>query len=255
MEDFNYFTNDFLSNGGFQQLYSTIECPEEFLWDTTVSGDDCAYYDDCGNKDSWEKQYGHEFNYAHLLQNDNTEEYAMQDSPQYYNFDMATISTASGDSLHACDSVLYNKWDDMNSTPIGSCDQYNIDFDDHLIDNDWEFNLDNFLLGDEFDSTPSPVSSLPDRTLLCNDSCNSFLKESSDNLNSNLQSFLPPTGHNMIDANCQEQTIFKRPRASNKDTRGDENRAIDEKSFICTFNNCGKVYAKAGHLKVNDSAF
>lgn len=256
MEDFNYFTNDFLSNGGFQQLYSTIEYPDEILWDTKVIGDNGDYYDSSAyldhNLSNWQQQTEHAFNYDYLMQNSICEEYATDDSPQYYNFDMDPMPSESSDPVHKMNSLLYNQWNEVNST---SYDQYEINTNDQcqLIETDWEFNLDTLLLDNGFDSTPTsaPLSDLPDRTFFCNDSCNIFLKESSDNLNSNLQSFLPRTNATSLESECPEQTAKRQRSAGGNCASGDENRVADDKSFICTFNNCGKVYAKAGHLKAH----
>ncbi|GAB0097962.1 Krueppel-like factor 3 [Sergentomyia squamirostris] len=75
---------------------------------------------------------------------------------------------------------------------------------------DWELNLEQLFLED-----PTPMlASLPEKTPLCSDSCDIFLKESSENL----------------------KFIRKSP---------------EEKIFYCTFGTCGKSYAKSAHLKAH----
>uniref|UniRef100_A0A1B0DPB3 C2H2-type domain-containing protein n=2 Tax=Phlebotomus papatasi TaxID=29031 RepID=A0A1B0DPB3_PHLPP len=74
---------------------------------------------------------------------------------------------------------------------------------------DWELNLEQLLLED---SSPL-LTPLPEKTPLCSDSCDLFLKESSENLKL---------------ASRQEVKVFH-----------------------CTFDTCGKSYAKAAHLKAH----
>ncbi|XP_055691401.1 Kruppel-like factor 3 [Lutzomyia longipalpis] len=75
---------------------------------------------------------------------------------------------------------------------------------------DWELNLEQLLMEDS-----SPLETLPEKTPLCSDSCNLFLKESSENLK-------------LATATRQEVKLFP-----------------------CTFATCGKSYAKAAHLKAH----
>ncbi|XP_059621120.1 transcription factor Sp7-like [Phlebotomus argentipes] len=75
---------------------------------------------------------------------------------------------------------------------------------------DWELNLEQLLL----DDCSPMLTPLPEKTPLCSDSCDEFLKESSENLK----------------LSCARQ---------------------EEKIFRCSFASCGKSYAKAAHLKAH----
>jgi Zinc finger, C2H2 type len=99
-----------------------------------------------------------------------------------------------------------------------------------------EFTLEHLLLDDMrlLELRPwSAVFDLPEKTLLCSDSCNLVLKESSENLKLNAMHFQETRR-----APNKIQTI--RPIAEN-----------ENKVFPCTFGGCQKVYAKPAHLKAH----
>lgn len=100
------------------------------------------------------------------------------------------------------------------------------------IGGDWELNIENLLFDNCNDCPEWKLTNeqLPDKTVFCSDSCNLFLKESSESLLSNLNSFDP-----------EKNTNFQ----SNV-----TNTELD-KLFVCTFNDCKKVYAKSAHLKAH----
>lgn len=90
----------------------------------------------------------------------------------------------------------------------------------HVLESDWENAfLENYI------EIPDLTDLLPERTPLCNDSCNLFLKESSDNLSK----FRPIDG------------VGKARRES----------SLESSVFPCTFGTCSKVYAKPAHLKAH----
>lgn len=75
-----------------------------------------------------------------------------------------------------------------------------------------------------------PFDSLPEKTFMCNDSCNLFLKESSENLK--LNSF-----------NLQQEQANQIHEAS---------EVVEEKPvFPCEYGDCQKVYAKPAHLRAH----
>lgn len=80
---------------------------------------------------------------------------------------------------------------------------------------DWDLNLESLVLENSIECSEFI---LPEKTLFCNDSCDLFLKESSENLN--------------LKMNQQKESL-------------------DEKHFPCTFGSCRKIYAKAAHLKAH----
>lgn len=108
---------------------------------------------------------------------------------------------------------------------------------------DWELNtLDNILWDSCLDINEEDILNpmLPDKTVLCNDTCDLFLKESSDNLKYSLQ--------NMEVDKCTDNSL--RRRNSNK-KHGCIRTSDDEKTFHCTYEGCNKIYAKATHLKAH----
>lgn len=119
-----------------------------------------------------------------------------------------------------------------------------------IFDNsDWELNIEALLFEnylDVHDEWPHQTASmwLPDKTVLCSDSCTMFLKESAENLYTNFQSFSPDASMNVSTLNAMSNV------SSNNADDNDATTAAD-KVFPCTFTNCAKVYAKAAHLKAH----
>lgn len=262
MDDFNYFTDDFLSNGGFQQLYTSTEYPEDFcLWDTRTITEHTANFDlnNCVDYNYYNtaNQSDSAFNIDEYFveSTDNNNGILSNESPvyqnQYYDIDHNSFDSEPRTQSGDFSSYEYNShWIDINydDCNVSQCDQY------QYIENDWDLNLDNLLLDSTFESTTSFTTELPDRTFFCNDSCNVFLKESSDNLNSNLQTFLPHQSQRSpsMPGDCIETKRQMNSATNKRKNYGETVSATDDdKSFICTFNDCGKVYAKAGHLKAH----
>lgn len=235
MEDFSYFTDNFLSNGGFQQLYSVEDDEEICLWDTKVNYENSENFDTNNYLD-----YG--FTIPNIAEN-------VIDSSFVSNLSEVAPATcdidrvAFQDSVHNLDMITFSQtYPDQGSTHTNDSFPF--------VDNDWELNIETLLLDNTLDTAAALTSELPDRTFFCNESCNIFLRESSLNLTSNLQTFLPePNNATPSDASGNN---YKQPGALTKSKACSDYMAIEgDKTFVCTFNNCGKVYAKAGHLKAH----
>lgn len=109
--------------------------------------------------------------------------------------------------------LLSNNFCD-NSVNLNEPNTFNYGYEQQ----DWDLNLESLVLENSIECTEYSLA-LPEKTLFCNDSCNLFLKESSENLNLKL--------------NQQKDNL------------------LDEKHFPCTFGSCRKIYAKAAHLKAH----
>lgn len=193
------YSDDFLSNG-FYQLYATQYDDDILLWN---SGDPkLTVNDDVPFRPV--DSVGNCLNYPNNYEVTRSDSRIIDDEPD--------------DSSNQLWSIPLEN----NLTKIGG---------------DWELNIEN-LLFDNCDECPEWKLSneqLPDKTLFCSESCNLFLKESSENLLSNLNSFDPEKSKNF------EKTF-----------QLDVTNTIDqEKLFVCTFNDCKKVYAKSAHLKAH----
>lgn len=105
--------------------------------------------------------------------------------------------------------IYYNEADQFSF-----CDN-SVNFNEPYEQQDWDLNLESLVLENSIEFSTEYSLTLPEKTLFCSDSCNLFLKESSENLNLNL------------------------------------NQQKDEKHFPCTFGSCMKIYAKAAHLKAH----
>lgn len=108
------------------------------------------------------------------------------------------------------------------------------------LNDDWQLNIENLLLdsGLDFSEDWQEAVLLPDKTYFCSDSCNSFLQESSANLNSNLKALSPQRpyeGSALVAAEQATEQTYDHP----------------DKMFICTYSNCRKIYAKPAHLKAH----
>lgn len=222
MDEFNYFTDDFLSNGGFQQLYSIVEYPEEIsLWDSqsNIYSNDNIYNNN--NRVIYNDLYDYNQN-CDFLSDCSSSIYNSVNILTQQNEQLDINSSSSIASSSECFITDMDQWKLNHSNDLEQLNSVN----------DWDINLDNLLFDSDhsnnFDTTLS--LDLPEKTFFCNDSCNSVLKESSEHLNSNLQNFLPHT---------------KGPKS--KLTKQNS----DEKTFVCTFGECRKVYAKAGHLRAH----
>lgn len=130
--------------------------------------------------------------------------------------------------------VIRNESEIIDDPEDSSNQLWSIPLESNLtkIGGDWELNIEN-LLFDNCDECPEwkmTNEQLPDKTVFCSDSCDLFLKESSESLLSNLNSFdLEKNKNFCLDAASTDQ----------------------DKLFICTFNDCKKVYAKSAHLKAH----
>lgn len=254
MDEFNYYSDDFLSNGGFQQLYSIFEYPEEIcLWDSQSAFSQFELQNNNNlNVNFYQSNYQQKYEYGQNI----------GDSCDLWNSNCGNQSTISNSGLTQNDQSSLEK---MTITPISSTN--NFSSDDFIIDMDqWklnssncnnitrnanngttfdviepiDFNLDNLLFdNDQFSAFDAPMPiDLPDKTFFCDDSCDSVLKESSENLNIKMQDFRPKSAIG--------NGTSKTTKAISKSTTGDE-----EKTFVCSFGECRKVYAKAGHLRAH----
>lgn len=183
------YSDDFFSNG-FYQLYATQYDDDVLLWngvDPKLSVNDNVQYRFIDNGDK---------------------------CLSYSNYE--TIQNES-ELVDDSSNQLWSIPSESNLTKIGG---------------DWELNelnIENLLLDDcvECPEWKMTNEQLPDKTVFCSESCNLFLKESSESLLSNLNS-------------------FDSERNAKLDTTNDQ-----DKMFVCTFPNCEKVYAKSAHLKAH----
>lgn len=259
MEEFNYLTDDFLSNGGFQQLYTTVEYPDDiYLWDRRSMEYKCQdnmENTDLNNTNFYEINISNENNNQNYNQVPNTMicnsvnmlvqsdigncEYSSREYNSSSNSDQVYNSGTTANRIDT---------DAPNEDLLTDMDQWKLDHADDLTpinSNDWELNLDNLLFENTFDN--GVPTDLPEKTFFCNDSCNLFLKESSENLNTNLQNFRPST-------KLPEIAFTPSPnkrRSASIENKAPSTNCDDDKVFICTYGECKKVYAKAGHLKAH----
>lgn len=136
----------------------------------------------------------------------------------HYGFHDSNHSNLTSYEYLYSDQDIYNNSETLKSESIvDSIFESTASFDQ---------NLENLLLDTSYisDDWLKPIN-LPEKTLLCNDSCDLFLKESSENLK------LP------------ELEVCKRDKKVPADS--------DEKVYPCTFGTCQKIYAKPAHLKAH----
>lgn len=233
MDELNFFGDDFLSSGEFHQLYSTFDHQDEIcLWENRIDFD--------------LQSHSKKWNYANDMSAESN--YTDYSSCQvgFINFvhkDVTDTSMANGNvPTQANDEMAHDFFEADNY--LTDMDEWKQNHLDELLqqssnNNEWELNLDNLLL----DAPPSEsvfnVCDLPARTLYCNDSCTDFLKETSEHLDTSFRTFQPDLAY---------ECVTTQPIMSNEkrvDPTG------EEKEFVCTYGDCRKVYAKAGHLKAH----
>lgn len=186
------YSDDFLSNG-FYQLYTTQYEDDILLWN---SGD------------------------PKLNDSDDVPFQSVDNEClNYSNFDVIRNENHIAEDTEDSSNRLWSIPLESNLTKIGG---------------DWELNIENLLFDNCVECPEWKVTNeqLPDKTVFCSESCNLFLKESSESLLSNLHSFDPEKNKN---ENFQLDVI----------------NADQDKLFVCTFNDCKKVYAKSAHLKAH----
>lgn len=233
MEELNFFSDGFLSNGEFHQLYSTVDLPDDiYLWNNRIdynmpTNTHWNFVDSAGcemnfNQDS--------FTNSNVYSN-NHNEMPFSETKKYFteNFDSDSHNTSENFVIDM------DEWKQNH--------QENLPYETNNS-NDWELNLEHLLFDTIDESVTSYHVSLPARTLYCNDSCSSFLKETSEHLDMSLQTFRPNRLKNnqLITAAAVEGNIESKKVCSNTN---------EEKEFVCTYGDCRKVYAKAGHLKAH----
>lgn len=245
MDEFNYFTDDFLSNGGFQQLYTTVEYPEEIcLWESRSIDSQPYHQDNVENIDS-----NNTNTHRPLPSSVECQTNLIDTSASIYN-SVNNILIQNSENASTSDQLQYHSATTVPSESfITDMDQWKLTHSDQMCDEsnsvtsntEWELNLENLIFDADHsaDVTSMPIE-LPEKTFFCNDSCDLFLKESSEHLNTNLQSFRPsPSPSAPIITPSLTNVKIKNAIAD------------DDKSFVCTYGDCRKVYAKAGHLKAH----
>lgn len=247
MDEFHYFTDDFLSNGGFQQLYTTVEYPEEIcLWESRSIDNQPYHQDNVENIDS-NNTDSHRYMSSIIECQNNFNETSASIYSSVNNILTQNSDTSTNDQSH----IAPNESMVDSESFITDMDQWKLTHSDRIsetnngvpVNTEWELNLDNLIFDADHsaDVTSMPIE-LPEKTFFCNDSCDLFLKESSEHLNTNLQSFRPSPSSSSP-TTVPPSTI---PETKIRTAIGD-----DEKSFVCTYGECRKVYAKAGHLKAH----
>lgn len=116
-------------------------------------------------------------------------------------------------------------------------------------DDDWDLSIESMLLDLDCTVSSDQPQSLPDRTLFCNDSCDAFLRESSDGLTSFFNMEHEMTDQYEIDSDASPDWYHpSEPDAQDEGLLLDTSTPI---SYPCTFGDCCKVYAKPAHLKAH----
>lgn len=228
MEELNVFGDDFLSNGGFHQLFTTFDSQDDIcLWD---------------NRNDFDLQS--KWNFASDIGIERS------NYPEFYSVDTSPDGYMSN-NLRQCSetdqrAMTENYLTDMDEWKQNHADDLSYQSNNH---NDWELNLENLINENPYDDPEFKVCDLPARTFYCNDSCTIFLKEASERLDTSLRTFQPHSTYEPISASTRTSESTP-PTFKNIDRR----KNIDvgeEKEFTCNYGDCRKVYAKAGHLKAH----
>lgn len=235
-EQYNGFSDDFLSNGIYQ-LYR-----DEHEMDTPI---DWSYYETTIS-DGLTRIFEPVPEFVEPPSND-PKSYSIIGEYMVPDMDVQQTVFHSFTSEKVIELPSSSATDDSCKPPDGESLHV-------LNEDDWDQSIENMLL--DLDCTMSsadlPPQSLPDRTLFCNDSCDAFLRESSDGLTSYLN-----MEHDEFADNCEidSDTSPDWYLTSEPDANQDDQQIIDIAtpiiSFPCTFGDCCKVYAKPAHLKAH----
>lgn len=228
MEEF--FSDGFLSNGEFHQLYSTVDFPDDiYLWNNQID-----YNAPKNTQWNFVDSAGCELNFnqdSNIYSKDHSE-IPLSEMPKNTNKYFSESLDSDTHNRNESFVIDMDEWK-QNNQEIPPFETNN--------HNDWELNLEHLLFDTIDDSTTSYNVNLPARTFYCNDSCSRFLKETSEHLDMSLQTFRPNNVQN--DQLITTAAIIERKKSSSN--------SGEEKEFVCTYGDCRKVYAKAGHLKAH----
>lgn len=252
MEDLNLFGADFLSNGEFHQLYTTFDSQDDiYLWDNRVDFNIQPKWNSIGDGGSYldysQCQVSGYINFV----DDNINALDPLSSSNGYSFN--NIHGHQIDHHQDHNEIVQNNSNSTAERFLTDMDEWkqnhSNDLPYHLTNNnDWELNLENLLMDTPSDDPVFNVCDLPARTLYCNDSCTSFLAETSEHLDTSLRTFQPNSTHG---AKTMASSSISTSDSVNPDYKKYLSTTNDEKEFVCTFGDCRKVYAKAGHLKAH----
>lgn len=245
MENLNGYSHDFLSNGIYQ-LYR-----DEHELDSAI---DWSYYETTTSVTE-----GYTRIFEQLPSSDQHED------PKSYSiigeYIVPDLEAHPIEYVTEHTSPTVTERNDDSWRPPPGCDEPH----QNLNEDDWDLNIENILL--DLDCTTSDWASqqlsLPDRTLFCNDSCDAFLRESSDGLMTNYFETSCPAGSSdrsssvWYHSNEQNVIVYEVPSTPPESTSSGDavhSGSSDEASsstFPCTFGDCHKVYAKPAHLKAH----
>lgn len=236
MEEFNVFGDDFLSNGEFHQLYSTIDGQDDiFLWDNRIDFELQSKWNCASDMDSEIKRANYSTCHLTTMRNHNCNDYNILP-----------------DGYSSSNQYSYNETDQGSFTDkfITDMDEWKQGHLDDLVpnnNNEWELNLENLINEHPYDDSTFNLCDLPARTFYCNDSCTNFLQETSEHLDTSLRTFQPTFESIAATSSATERThsTFNNYGSKKYSNVG------EEKEFICNYGDCRKVYAKAGHLKAH----
>lgn len=242
--------DDFWTNGEFQNLYST--------------GDSYDQYNSYDNQmdTNWYQSVDNSEMFGTLFQNTAIDQFSV--TPSYSNdlqldeyqqnyqpYDLHHTSYTTYDQTQLFDSTNFeesstqifltdmDEWKQKNLNEI----MYQADANNNTS---WESNIDDLL----FDSSCDTVhfnGDLPARTFFCNDSCTSFLAETTENL----LTYRPAQNHDV--AKSQYSSVATSSKSTNSQAKTAQKQCApnEDKEFVCSYGDCRKVYAKAGHLKAH----
>lgn len=231
MEELTGITNDFLCNG-FYQLYAEYDDEITYMdhhqhidltTDCVLRPESLSYldgYDQSGESyDAFDLVYGNSQRKA-------------------FSGREVCDGSSSGNVFSVISEI---KVLDSASVPSEELQQ-------HDINDDWALNIENMLLELDCPVDRPTACVLPDKTFYCNDSCNVFLRESSESLNTTLQT-LDTSGAPLLVYADNEITSTTSDTVPTTAINIDD--SVERNSYICTYLNCQKVYAKPAHLKAH----
>lgn len=220
--------DDFFSNGFFK-FFNEID--EELL--------------------TWEDDYNNYYEPTTNTADDSQNQNQYNQSNSFGNYS-TNQSVLSYDSDY---DIVFSELKNMQQPSVIS--DNNINELPPIFDNrDWETNIETLLFDNSIEFSSELLTNhqqheqqslasqyLPDKTVLCNDSCTIFLKESAENLYTNLQTFSMPASPESLTSSVNSQQLTT--------NNNNEILSTDKIMFPCTFVGCAKNYAKAAHLKAH----
>lgn len=242
------FRDDFWTNGEFQNLYSSNDTYDQYnSWHRYDSNSDLNWYHSEGMFGTlFQNTAIADLNEASSYSSDvyleeQRPNYVQSNDGLYSPYDQPQITDNNNNFAENSPQTFLTDMDDWKQQNLNEmmCQADNSDNKNNAWDNIED------LLNESTCDMMNYNGDLPAQTLYCNDSCKNFLAETTENLQIYRPLYEPNPNQCSIVADNSNGGIVPIRQEQRNITPN------EDKEFVCTYGDCRKIYAKAGHLKAH----